>query len=53
VYTPFLGGTAGSDWEHLVSREERELFKSLNRDILPDRRYYPAPLSLQKAYALE
>ena len=53
VYTPLLGGVISSDWEHLINAEEKELFKSVNRDILPDRRYYPAPLSLQQGYILD
>ncbi len=53
IYTPFLGGVINSDWEHLISTEERELFTSASRDILPDRRYYPAPLSLRKGYVLD
>ncbi|MFL6416518.1 MAG: hypothetical protein ACJ74Y_12720, partial [Bryobacteraceae bacterium] len=53
VYTPFVGGVSKSDWEKLVGRKERELFTSANRDILPDRRFYPAPLSLQHGYSLD
>jgi hypothetical protein len=53
VYTPFLGGVANFDWEHLISYEESELFRSVNRELLPDQRYYPEPLSLQQGYALD
>ena len=52
VYTPFLGGVTQTTWDWLVKEEERDLFLSLNRDILPDRRFYPSPLSLEQGYML-
>jgi glycosyltransferase involved in cell wall biosynthesis len=52
VYTPFLGGVTETTWDGLVTEEERDLFLSLNREILPDRRYYPTPLSLEQGYML-
>ncbi|MFL6451609.1 MAG: glycosyltransferase [Bryobacteraceae bacterium] len=53
VYTPFLGGVCSVVWDGLITKDERALFKSLNSDILPDRRYYPKPLSLEMGYVLE
>lgn len=52
VYTPFLGGVTSADWDALITKEEGELFLASNRDIIPDRRYYPRPLSLQQGYVL-
>ncbi len=52
VYTPFLGGTTSAAWDGLITKEENALFLASNRDILPDRRYYPQPLSLEKGYVL-
>lgn len=52
VYTPFLGGISGTNWDQYITSEERSLFASANRDILPDRRYYPEPFSLKTGYVL-
>ena len=52
VYTPFLGGVSAGSWDPLITSKERDLFTSVNRDILPDRRFYPAPLSLDEGYVL-
>ncbi len=53
AYTPFLGGVSNTAWDALVTKDEENLFTSLNRDILPDRRYYPKPFSLREGYVLD
>jgi hypothetical protein len=53
VYTPFLGGVSNGTFDQLIGNPERALFMSVNIDILPDRRYYPRPFSLEKGYVLE
>jgi hypothetical protein len=52
VYTPFLGGVSAGTWDGLITEAETQLFTSMNSDILPDRRYYPPPLSLRWGYVL-
>lgn len=52
VYTPFLGGVSTVNWGDFISADERTLFASANRDILPDRRYYPAPFSMQQGFSV-
>ena len=53
IYTPFLSGVTKSDIEQSIDENEREVFLQTNADLLPDRRYYPEPFSLQKGFALE
>jgi hypothetical protein len=53
AYSPLLGGVSRTPWGGLVTKDEENLFASLNRDILPDRRYYPKPLSLRNGYVLD
>ncbi len=52
VYSPFLGGVSDLDWDSLVPGSERDLFAILNKDLIPDRRYYSRHLSLEKPFAL-
>ncbi len=53
VYSPFLSAISDLDWEALVDASELELFAEMNRDIIPDRRYYSRDLSLARGYGLE
>jgi hypothetical protein len=53
VYSPFLGGVSETAWDRFTTADEENLFTSLNRDILPDRRYYPQPFSLRAGYILD
>ncbi|MBV8707817.1 MAG: glycosyltransferase [Acidobacteriaceae bacterium] len=53
IYTPFLSGVTKSDIEQPIDENERTAFLQTNADLLPDRRYYPEPFSLQKGFALE
>jgi len=53
VYSPFLGGACNTAWNASITIDEENLFTSLNRDILPDRRYYPKPFSLREGYVLD
>jgi hypothetical protein len=53
VYSPFLGGVSDTEWDAFITKDEENLFTSLNRDILPDRRYYPEPFSLRQGYMLD
>jgi glycosyltransferase involved in cell wall biosynthesis len=53
VYSPFLGGVSKTAWDRFTAADEENLFTSLNRDILPDRRYYPQPFSLGAGYILD
>ncbi len=52
VYSPFLSGISDLDWETLVTGSEQSLFAGMNRDIIPDRRFYSRYLSLDDAFAL-
>lgn len=47
VYSPFLIGQTDEDWDTLISAEERRAFVAAHRELLPDRRFYPAPLGLE------
>jgi hypothetical protein len=51
VYSPFLSGVSDLDWETLADPAEQGLFASMNRDIIPDRRFYSRNLSLEKPFA--
>ncbi|MBV9296116.1 MAG: glycosyltransferase [Acidobacteriaceae bacterium] len=53
VYTPFLSGVSDLDWETVVNPVERNLFVEMNRDIIPDHRFYSRDLSLVEGYALQ
>lgn len=52
AYSPFLSGVSETDWEMLAEAAEVALFARINRDLIPDRRFYSRNLSLQKAFAL-
>ena len=52
VYSPFLSGTSDLDWEKLATASEQGLFADMNRDIIPDLRFYPRYFSLDKPFAL-
>ncbi len=52
VYSPFLSGVSELDWETLVGASELSAFQEMNRDIIPDRRYYSPYLSLEKPFTL-
>ncbi|MGI9072097.1 MAG: glycosyltransferase [Bryobacteraceae bacterium] len=52
VYSPFLGGVSDLDWESLVTSSERNVFSEMNKDLIPDRRFYSRHLSLEKPFAL-
>jgi hypothetical protein len=51
VYSPLLSAVSSIDWDALVTPRERELFENVNRDILPDRRYYSRYLGLKRESA--
>ena len=52
IYTPFLSGISNSNGEQLISASEHAAFLAKNADLLPDRRFYPEPFSLQRGFAL-
>ena len=52
VYSPYLSGVSDVVWENLIDASEVRLFAEVNRDIIPDRRYYARGLSLSKPFAL-
>ena len=52
IYSPYLSGVSDFHWESLISVMESRLFEDLNRDIIPDRRYYSRHLSLSEPFAL-
>lgn len=52
VYSPFLGGMSAVDWETLVSPAEKNLFAEMNRQLIPDRRFYSRHFSLEAPFAL-
>ncbi|MGH9620041.1 MAG: glycosyltransferase [Bryobacteraceae bacterium] len=51
VYSPFLSGVSDLDWEPLFDASEQTLFAEINRDLIPDRRFYSRCLSLAKPFA--
>lgn len=53
IYTPFLSGSSNTNWEDFVTLEEKRIFFKENSDVIPDRRYYPHPFSLQEGFALD
>ena len=53
VYTPFLSGISDTNWDRFITSNERKAFIRKNADVIPDRRFYPEPFSLQKGFALE
>jgi hypothetical protein len=53
IYTPFLSGMSNNQWERLVGASEHQAFLKQNTDLIPDRRFYPRPFSLQKGFVLE
>jgi hypothetical protein len=52
VYSPFLSGISDMDWDAFVSSTEKTLFAEMNRDLIPDRRFYSRYLSLDRPFAL-
>jgi glycosyltransferase involved in cell wall biosynthesis len=52
VYSPFLSGVSDLDWDSLILPSERERFLDVNKDLIPDRRFYSRWLSLEKPFAL-
>ncbi|MGI8962639.1 MAG: glycosyltransferase [Bryobacteraceae bacterium] len=53
VYSPFLSGVSDLDWDSLVTPSERNLFSEVNKDLIPDRRFYSRHLSLEKPFTLD
>ena len=53
VYSPFMRAISDVDWDALVEPAEWTLFAEKNHDVIPDRRFYPRPFSLQAAFQLE
>jgi glycosyltransferase involved in cell wall biosynthesis len=47
AYSPYLSAVSELDWDALPNAEERELFREVNIDILPDQRFYPRYFGLQ------
>jgi hypothetical protein len=52
VYSPFLSGVSDLDWDSVIAPSERNLFLEVNKDLIPDRRFYSRWLSLEKPFAL-
>jgi Glycosyl transferase family 2 len=52
VYSPFLSGVSDLDGDSLVDPSERALFLEMNKDLMPDRRFYSRSLSPEKPFAL-
>ncbi len=52
VYSPFLSGISDLDWQTLVTPQEKKVFADLNRDLIPDQRYYPRSFSLDRPFRL-
>ncbi len=50
VYSPFLSGISDLDWRTLVDTSEEKVFADMNRDLIPDRRFYPRSFSLEKPF---
>lgn len=54
AYSPLMSGTSTINWDELTSAAESAVFEEVNRDLLPDRRFYPRYFGLewQEAYRL-
>ena len=54
IYSPFLSGVSAIDWDALATREERNLFRVSNGDVMPDHRFYPREFGMraEAAYRL-
>jgi hypothetical protein len=52
IYSPFLGGVSTPNWSFKADAVEERLFCDLNRDVIPDTRYYSGQRSLQNPYAI-
>jgi glycosyltransferase involved in cell wall biosynthesis len=52
VYSPFLSGVSDLDWDSLVAPSERDFFSEMNKDLIPDQRFYSRHLSLEKPFGL-
>ncbi|MBV9296829.1 MAG: hypothetical protein JO145_14755, partial [Acidobacteriaceae bacterium] len=53
VYSPFLSAVSDVDWETLSGPEEKQAFLGRNRDLIPDRRFYPRYFSLHGTEAYQ
>ena len=53
IYTPFLSGMFNDHWEQLIGASERQAFLKQHAHLIPDRRFYPKPFSLQQGFVLE
>ncbi|MBV9759318.1 MAG: glycosyltransferase [Acidobacteriaceae bacterium] len=51
AYSPYLSGASNFDWNSLIDPAEESLFAELNRDLIPDHRFYSRNLSLDKPFA--
>jgi hypothetical protein len=53
VYSPFLSGVSDLDWGSLADTSEVKLFQEMNRDIIPDRRFYSPHFSRCEPFELQ
>jgi hypothetical protein len=53
IYSPYLSGVSNFDLDALVSDWESAEFMRINRDLLPDCRFYPAALSSEPGQAYQ
>lgn len=47
IYSPFLSGVSIMDWDAFTTREERDLFRAINGDLMPDHRFYPREFGMR------
>lgn len=53
VYSPYLREQARSPTDASRDLREQDVFRDRYRALMPDRRYYPEPLSLCRAYRID
>jgi glycosyltransferase involved in cell wall biosynthesis len=53
ICSPFLNAMSTIDWDALVSPQERERFRHVNQDLLPDHRYYSRYFGLTPEWAYQ
>ena len=53
VYSPYVTAEVKSDWSAQVTDKERQAFRQRWQRAIPDRRYYPEPFSLTRAFCIE
>lgn len=53
VYSPFLSGISDLHWDTLADASEVALFEEMNRDIIPDTRFYSRHFSLTEPFGLQ